>query len=84
VSLNKIWIDMQSFLKMVGGVLQIAVLQGFARSLIFFDGFSGNTQLADGYEIALLRAWGSGTRLNIRTDGMDEVDGTKGRTRSCI
>lgn len=84
VSLNEIGINVQSFLEMIGGVLQIAVLEGLASALVFFDGLRGNAQLADRNEIVSMRVSSCRTGLKIRANRTRKIDGAKGRGRRCI
>jgi len=63
VSLNKIGIDLHSFLKMLGGDTDFARLKSLSGALELFQGFGGDAKLGDGDRIC---RWWSGYAIRFR------------------
>ena len=63
VSLNKIGIDLHSFLKMLGGDADFARLKSLSGALELFQGFGGDAKLGDGDRIC---RWWSGCAIRFR------------------
>ena len=76
VSLDEIGIDLDSFLEMLGGGVDIAGLKGFSGALEFFQGFGWDAELADWDSIC--RWWcGCAIRFRARVKKGERVPGIK-------